>query len=121
MNKKLFVKLCMNFDKEPNEELFNLWNEMLEEYDPHYVEIAINNIIKNDKYFPTFSKIMEEINNLPELEIPDEEKIKRMKAKGIIPSWLNKEIKNQNIDKETEDIFNNFNSFIEDFRNEQIS
>lgn len=117
----LYKQLCSNFNKQADETTYLLWNEMLEEHDPYYVEVAIKNIIKNDKFFPTFSRILEEINNLPELEIPDEEKIKRMKAKGIIPSWLDKEIVNEEIDKETEDIFNDFNSFIEDFRNEQIS
>lgn len=88
MNKKDFAKLCMNYDKEPNEELYELWNDALKDYDTYYVKVAIKNIISNDRYFPTLSKVLEEIKNLPPMEIPMEEKIKRMKEKGVIPSWL---------------------------------
>lgn len=90
MNKKDFAKLCMNYDKEPNEELYELWNEELKDYDNYYVEMAIKNIIANDRYFPTLSKVIEELKNLPPMEISVEEKIKRMKEKGVIPSWLEK-------------------------------
>ena len=106
----------MNFDKEPNEELFNMWTEMLEDYDPYYIQVAIDNIIKNDKFFPAFNRILEEIKNLPPIEIPEEEKIKRMKAKRVKPEWLGKEIENQPIDDETENIFSNFQNFIKEFR-----
>lgn len=33
-----------------------------------------------------------------------------------MPSWLNKEIINQPIDKQTEDIYNDFQNFLEEFR-----
>lgn len=88
MNKKDFVKLCMNYDKEPNEELYELWKEELKDYDTYYVEIAIKNITKEDKFFPNLNRILEEIKKLQSLEIPTYEKIKRMKEKGVIPSWL---------------------------------
>lgn len=112
MNKKQFAKLCMNYDKEPNEELYSLWNEMLEDYDSYFVEVAIDNIIKNDKFFPTFSRVLEELKKLPPMEIPEEEKIKRMKDKGVIPEWLNKEIPESEIEEDTD-----FKKFIEEFRN----
>lgn len=44
---------------------------------------------------------------------------KVLKNKKKVPSWLNKEIENQDIDKDTKDDFNDFKSFIEDFRNEK--
>ena len=34
----------------------------------------------------------------------------------IAPHWINKEIKNEDIDNETIEIFNDFNEFINDFR-----
>lgn len=88
MRIELYRQICMNFNKEPNEDLYLLWKEELEDYDTYYVEVAIKNIIKKDKYFPTLNRIIEELSNLPALEIPTNEKIKRMKAKGVIPSWL---------------------------------
>lgn len=80
--------LCANYGKEPNVDLHKLWNEELKDFDTYYVEVAIKNIIANDRYFPTLSRIIEELKNLPPMEIPQEEKIKRMKEKGVIPSWL---------------------------------
>lgn len=41
---------------------------------------------------------------------------KVLKNKKKVPNWLNKEIVNQEIDNETEQTFNDFNSFIEGFR-----
>ena len=41
---------------------------------------------------------------------------KVLKNKKKVPSWLNKEIKNQKLDEESINVFNDFNSFIEDFR-----
>lgn len=114
MNKKQFAKLCMNYDKEPNEELYSLWNEMLEDYDPYFIEVAIDNIIQNDKFFPTYSRVLEVLNNIPPMEIPEEEKIKRMKNKGVIPEWFNKEIPESEIEEDDE-----FKTFIEGFRNGQ--
>ena len=43
---------------------------------------------------------------------------KVLKNKKKVPSWLKKEIENQEIDDETEQTFNDFNSFLENFRNE---
>lgn len=34
----------------------------------------------------------------------------------IAPHWLDKEIKNEDVDNETIEIFNDFNEFINDFR-----
>ena len=39
-----------------------------------------------------------------------------LKNKKKVPSWLNKEIKNKQLTKEDIDLFNDFNSFIEEFR-----
>ena len=110
MNKKTFVKLCMSFDKEPNEELFNIWNEMLEGYDPYYVDVAINNIVINDKFFPTFNRILEAIRDVPPMEIPIGEKIYRMKVRGVIPKWFNSKLTSTPYEDE------DFKAFINDFR-----
>lgn len=88
MKIELFKKLCANFNKSLDEDLYQLWNEELQDFDSYYVEVAVKNIIKKDNYFPTIKRIMEELNNLPPMEIPVEEKIKRMKEMGVIPSWL---------------------------------
>lgn len=118
MKIELFKKLCLNFNKEPNEDLYLLLNEELEDYDPYYVEVAIRNIIANDKFFPTLNRILEELKNLPPMKIPEEEKIKRMKDKGVIPEWLNKEIVNEPLTEEDEKEHEEFLKFIEEFRNE---
>ena len=112
MNKKLFAQLCINYNKEPNEELYLLWNEELQDYDPYYVEVALKNIIKNEKYFPTLNRVMQEIKDLPCIEIPESIKRKRMKERGVIPSWLNRQIKTVENDEEDEE----FKQFIAEFR-----
>lgn len=99
MNRKLFKQLCMCFNKQPNEELYELWNDNLINYEPLYIETAIQRIMLNDKFFPTLSRVIEEINGTPK--------------------WYGKEIKNQEIDQETQNEFNEFQDFIRDFRNEK--
>lgn len=116
MRTELFKQLCMNFGKEPTEELYLLWNETLEEYDPYYVEQAIRSIIKNDKFFPTISRVLEVLKELPYEEIPTEEKIRRMKKMGIEPEWLYKEYEEELLDEETEKEFADFQNFLEEFR-----
>lgn len=116
MRIELFKQLCMNFGKEPTEELYLLWNETLEEYDPYYVEQAIKSIIKNDKFFPTISRVLEVLKELPYKEIPTEEKKRRMKEKGVEPSWLDKVFEDEEVDEMTLKEFNDFQNFLEDFR-----
>ena len=118
MNKETFKKLCMNFGKDANKELYELWNEQLEDYDPYFVDIAISNIIRNDKYFPTISRVIDELRNIPFEEIPIEEKKRRMKAKGIEPEWLDKVFEDEEPDDDTIREFEEFKSFIEDLRND---
>mgnify|MGYP003293357869 CR=1 FL=1 len=79
---------------------------------------TINNIIKTDTYFPTMARILEELKNLPFEEIPTEEKRRRMKEKGVEPSWLDKVFEDEEVDEMTLKEFDDFKSFIEEFRNE---
>lgn len=97
MNKKDFAKLCFNFNKEPNEDLYELWEYNLRCYDGEELSRAINIIIANDKYFPTLSRVLEVVKDivLKETFIKDESKYKNTK-------WYGKEIINQPIDKETQ-------------------
>ena len=111
MKIETYKQLCANFNREPIEELFNLWCEALKDYDTYYIELAIKNIITNDRYFPTLNRIIEELRNLPCIEIPENEKIKRMKAKGVVPNWLGKNITSNEGEEDEE-----FKTFIEEFR-----
>ena len=117
MYKETFKKLCMSFDKKPNQELYEYWDEILEDYDPYFIDIAINNIIKNDKFFPTIARIIEEIQNTPYEEISTEEKRRRMKEKGINPEWVDKVIENEEVEQNDIDTFNEFKSFLEGLKN----
>lgn len=115
MKIELFKKLCANFNKEPNEDLYLLWNEEFKDYDPYYLELAVLSIIRNDTYFPTISRVLEILKNIS-IEIPEEENERRMKEKGIEPEWLNKEIVNQPIDEETKKEYDDFQKFLKEFR-----
>ena len=116
MRIELFKKLCANFNKEPNEDLYLLWNDEFNDYDPYYLELAIHNIIRTEKFFPTISRVLEVLKELPYEEIPTEEKIRRMKERGIEPNWLNKAFQYESVDEETKNIFDDFQSFIKCFR-----
>lgn len=71
----------------------------LEELSKTYSEEEILNIYRNYGYKP-LSYISKALAD----------------KKTTIPEWINKEIVNQPIDKQTEDIFNDFQEFIKEFR-----
>ena len=87
MNKKLFISLCMNYNKEADARLYELWEESLKDYDPYVVEKAISNIMLKDKFMPNLNRILEEIKNT-KVEYTEEMKLKRWKEQGIEPSVL---------------------------------
>ena len=74
MNKKVYLMLCKNYNKEPDRDLFEMWQEQLNEYTEEQVENAINQIIKVDKYMPTLARIIEVIDTT------------------ILPEWFGKDI-----------------------------
>lgn len=114
MRIELFKKLCMNFNKEPNEDLYLLFDEQFGEYDPYYFEQAIAYIIKNDNYFPTVARVLEVLKELPSEEIPTEEKKRRMKQMGVSPAWLDMVFEDETeLDEEESEDFKNF---LESFR-----
>ena len=117
MNKQLFKQLCMNFNKEADKDLYELWEHNLRPYDEDEIQKAINVIIAKDKFFPTFSRFLEVVKDIVSKEEFDSEKSVREKMKrlNIHPDWLDKEIVNEPIDEETEDVFNDFNNFIKEF------
>lgn len=90
MDRNLFKILCDNFNKELNRELYELYNNELQDYDPILVKNAVMNILKNKKYFPNLADIKEEIKKLPPLYelLTEKEKIKRWQAKGIKPKSI---------------------------------
>ena len=116
MNKKDFVKLCFNYSKEPNEELYELWNYNLRPYDEEEIRQAINRIIATDRYFPTFSKILESVKEVVARETLESENdvyiINIAKKFNIKPIWLNKEITNEEIDEKDQKEFDDFKRFI---------
>lgn len=87
MNKKLFISLCMNYNKEADARLYELWEESLKDYDPYVVEKAVSNIMKKDKFMPNLNRILEEIKTT-KVEYTKEMKLKRWKEQGIEPSVL---------------------------------
>ena len=113
MNEKIFVRLCLNYGKEPNKELYEFWKEELEVFSNKEIELAFNNIMKIDKYFPTLSRIYEELRKIPIEEIIEEEKKKKMKY-SVYKKWKHP------YTKENEEIYekvvSEFNKVLEEFR-----
>lgn len=46
------------------------------------------------------------------------DKIKKMKELNIIPEWLDKVFTDEPLDNETKEIFDDFDNFIKEFRND---
>ena len=122
MNKKIFAKLCLNYGKEPNEDLYDLWNYNLRPYDEDEIQKAVDRIIATDKYFPTFSRILEIVKDVvskEDFDYSNEDYIReKMKKHNIHPDWLDKEITNEPINEETKKNFDDLNKFIEEYRHE---
>lgn len=119
MNKKDFAKLCFNYSKEPNEDLYDLWGYNLRCYDEEEIQKAINIIIANDKYFPTLSRVLEvvkDIVNKENIEYDEKYMKEKMINSGVIPDWLDKPIINKPIDDETKETYEDFKKFMEEFR-----
>ena len=119
MNKKMFVQLCINFNKEPNEMLYDLWKEELDGYDVRYINKAIKKIILEDRYMPNLNRVIEVLNNLEYIYITEEEKLLKMSEIGVKPDWVDKKIINEPIDEETKKEFEVFKTFIEELENGQ--
>ena len=111
MNKKDFAKLCFNYNKEPNEDLFELWKDNLRCYDEDEIQKAINIIISNDKFFPNLNRFLEVVKDV----VSKEELTTTLKIK---PEWYFDEITNLEIDEETENIYNDFQNFIKEFKSD---
>lgn len=111
MTKKDFAKLCFNYSKEPNEDLFELWKDNLRCFDDDEIQKAISIITSTDKFFPTLNRFLEVIKDVVSKEtfVKDETKYKNTE-------WHGKEIINEPIDKETEKTFTDFQNFIKEFR-----
>ena len=119
MNKELFKKLCMNYNKSANKELYELWNYNLRPFDDEEVEEALNIIVGTDKFFPTLSRILEVVKEVVKNKTTaDSETIVRekMKKHNIHPEWLDKYIENDPIDEETQNEYDDFQDFLKEFR-----
>ena len=119
MNKKDFAKLCFNYNKEPNEDLFELWEDNLRCYDEDEIKKTINTIISQDKYFPTLSRVLEVVKDVVKKEdayCDEEHKREKMVRINFKPKWFNEEITSENLD---ESIISDFQNFLEDFRRQQ--
>ena len=113
MNEKIFVRLCLNYGKEPNKELYEFWKEELEVFNNKEIELAFNNIMKIDKYFPTLSRIYEELRKIPIEEITEEEKKKKM-TYSVYEKWENTYTKEN--EETYEKVVSEFNKVLEEFR-----
>ena len=124
MNKKQFKKLCLNYGKDANVDLYELWNYNLRCFDEEEIEKTINKIIATDQYFPTLNRLLEvakEIVSSESVEYDEKQLGEIFERKGVVPEWYGKDIESEPIDDETEKEFEDFQTFLEDFRNEEES
>ena len=82
MNKRLFFMLCTNYNRDPDKQLYELWESNLKDYDETQIENAIKEIIKVDKFMPTLARIIEMIDTTK------------------MPSWFNEKIEYERVSNE---------------------
>lgn len=124
MNKKQFKKLCLNYGKDANVDLYELWNYNLRCFDEEEIEKTINKIIATDQYFPTLNRLLEvakQVVREEDIEYNEKQLGEIFERKGVVPEWYGKDIESEPIDDETEKEFEDFQTFLEDFRNEEES
>ena len=124
MNKKQFKKLCLNYGKDANVDLYELWNYNLRCFDEEEIEKTINKIIATDQYFPTLNRLLEvakQVVREEDIEYDEKQLGEIFERKGVVPEWYGKDIESEPIDDETEKEFEDFQTFLEDFRNEEES
>ena len=100
MNKKLYMALCTNYNKQKDKEHFELLEEMFKDDDPIYMERTIKRIIKEDKFFPSVARIKEVLNEEYNIPLTEEEKLKRWNKEGIVPECTAKEPTEANVSDE---------------------
>ena len=88
MNKQLFKTLCMNYNREADKDLYELWEHNLRCYDEEEIKQAINIIISKDKYFPMLNRILEVVKDVVNKE-PLDDRYKIEKLNKIKPKWYN--------------------------------
>lgn len=121
MNKKIFKQLCMNYNRDADKDLYEMWEYNLRCYDEDEMQKAINIIIAQDKFFPTLSRVLEVVKDVVKKEDVSKNEdaiIEKAKRLNINLQWYNEDIEDEPIDDETKKTFEDFNKFIEEFRNE---
>ena len=112
MNRKLYSLLCDNFNKQKDDEHYQMIKEVFKDEDSLLLERALIKIINEDKFFPSVARIREVLNEQSNIPLTKEEKLKRWEKEGITPSCLSKEPEETQISeeelKELEDFFEGF-------------
>lgn len=112
MNRKLYSTLCANFNKQKDDEHYQMLKENFLDEDSLYLERAIKKIIQDDKYFPSVARIKEVLNEVWKTPLNEDEKLKRWEKEGIKPSCLDKEPQEIEIsDEELDDLQDFFSQF----------
>ena len=110
MNRRMYSVLCDNFNKQKSEDHYELLKENLKNYDPVYLERAINKIVSEDKFFPSVARLKEVVEMVSSEPLTKEEKLKRWEKEGIVPECISKEPQEEQIqDEELKELQNEWN------------
>ena len=117
MNKELYKKLCINFNKHPSKDVYQLWDEELKIYKKDEIEKAVTSIIRNDEYMPSLGRIIEEIKVGQGNYIPNNKSVANGRKITAKPEWFDKEFEEEeDIDEETQRVYDDFMEFLKEFR-----
>lgn len=109
---KLYNQLLLNYNKEFDEDMFEMWYEELEQYGLKYIKQVFRKTMMQNKFMPTLKEVIDELKNIKYEALTEEEKIEKLQEQGIFLKWVDKEIKNEPMTeaelKEFEDLLKEF-------------
>lgn len=114
--KRIYKNLCANFQKPLDKDLCEFWFEELEPFDIDELKKTFRNIIAKDRFFPNLNRIYEELKKIQFKEVDEYQKGARFEEKNIRPIWYGKEIRNEEIDYDTQCIASDFENFLSEIR-----
>ena len=110
---KLYNQLLLNYNKEFDSDMFEMWYEELVEFDLKYIKQVFRKLMIQNKFMPTLKEVIDELKNVKYEPLTNEEKLEKFKNQGIMPKWVDKEIKN---DPMTQEEIDEFNELLKEFK-----
>jgi len=88
---KLYNQLLLNYNKEFDSDMFEMWYEELETFDLKYIKQVFRKLMMQNTFMPTLKEVMDELKNVKYEPLTEDEKKEKFKNENV--KWLDKEYK----------------------------